>query len=149
MAQVGWEGVFPAVTTQFRENFSLDIEATRRVMDALIRDGVSGLIVCGTVGENCPLSRAGTIAVLGAAKDLLKAERATLEKAGVTDPKAGIEKLPPDEKTIVESDIKGDRKTLVADSFQPGMMALIYLALMIYFMSIGGYKAVKIDETSH
>ena len=48
---VNWQGVFPAVTTQFREDFSLDIDATAQVMAALIRDGVSGLIVCGTVGE--------------------------------------------------------------------------------------------------
>src|SRR5829696_1983653 len=56
-ARIGWEGVFPAVTTQFREDHSLDIEATARVIDALVRDGVSGLIVCGTVGENTSLSR--------------------------------------------------------------------------------------------
>ena len=56
--KVTWRGVFPAVTTQFRNDFSLDIEATRKVMAGLIRDGVSGLIVCGTVGENCSLSAA-------------------------------------------------------------------------------------------
>jgi dihydrodipicolinate synthase/N-acetylneuraminate lyase len=67
-ARIGWEGVFPAVTTQFREDYSLDVEATRRVMDALIRDGVSGLIVCGTVGENCSLARNEKIAVMEAAK---------------------------------------------------------------------------------
>jgi len=66
-ARVAWEGVFPAVTTQFREDFSLDIEATRRVVEALVRDGVSGLIVCGTVGENCSLTRPEKIALLEAA----------------------------------------------------------------------------------
>ena len=67
-ARIGWEGVFPAVTTQFREDHSLDIEATARVIDALVRDGVSGLIVCGTVGENTSLSRHEKIAVMEAAK---------------------------------------------------------------------------------
>jgi dihydrodipicolinate synthase/N-acetylneuraminate lyase len=38
-------------------------------MQALIRDGVSGLIVCGTVGENCSLSRDEKITVMEAAKD--------------------------------------------------------------------------------
>src|SRR6188508_2492227 len=38
-ARIGWEGVFPAVTTQFREDHSLDVEATARVIDALVRDG--------------------------------------------------------------------------------------------------------------
>ncbi|EIM24797.1 dihydrodipicolinate synthase family protein [Microvirga lotononidis] len=68
MARIGWEGVFPAVTTQFKANYDLDIEATARVMDGLIRDGVSGLIVCGTVGENTSLSRSEKVAVMETAK---------------------------------------------------------------------------------
>jgi dihydrodipicolinate synthase/N-acetylneuraminate lyase len=71
-AKVDWQGVFPAVTTQFKNDLSLDLDATRRVMDALIRDGVSGLIVCGTVGENCSLTRAEKIAVMEAAKDVAR-----------------------------------------------------------------------------
>ena len=63
-----WSGVFPAVTTQFRDDLSLDIDATARVMEGLIRDGVSGLIVCGTVGENCSLTRAEKIAVMETGK---------------------------------------------------------------------------------
>lgn len=70
--RVGWQGVFPAVTTQFRADHSLDIEATRRVMEALIRDGVSGLIVCGTVGENTALTRSEKLSVMEAAKDVAK-----------------------------------------------------------------------------
>ncbi len=72
MAKISWEGVFPAVTTQFRDDLSLDVEATRRVMDALIRDGVSGLIVCGTVGENTSLTRSEKVAVMEAAKDVAR-----------------------------------------------------------------------------
>jgi 4-hydroxy-tetrahydrodipicolinate synthase len=49
--------MFPAVTTQFHADFTLDLEATGRVIEALIRDGVSGLVMCGTVGENCSLTR--------------------------------------------------------------------------------------------
>ena len=63
-----WSGVFPAVTTQFRDDLSLDIDATARVIEGLIRDGVSGLIVCGTVGENCSLRKDEKIAVMEAAK---------------------------------------------------------------------------------
>ncbi len=64
----GWEGVFPAVTTQFKANYELDIEATAKVLEGLIRDGVSGLIVCGTVGENTSLSRSEKVAVMETAK---------------------------------------------------------------------------------
>ncbi|PWB59883.1 MAG: dihydrodipicolinate synthase family protein [Bradyrhizobiaceae bacterium] len=72
MAKVSWSGVYPAVTTQFRDDLSLDVEATARVMDALIRDGVSGLIVCGTVGENTALMRPEKIALMEAAKDVAR-----------------------------------------------------------------------------
>jgi 1-pyrroline-4-hydroxy-2-carboxylate deaminase len=70
--RIGWEGVFPAVTTQFREDYSLDVEATARVAEGLIGDGVSGLIVCGTVGEGTSLTRAEKVAVMAAAKDVAR-----------------------------------------------------------------------------
>ena len=62
-----WQGVFPAVTTQFRDDFSVDLDATAKVIEALIADGVSGLVVCGTVGENCSLARSEKLAVMEAA----------------------------------------------------------------------------------
>ncbi|MBY0363851.1 MAG: dihydrodipicolinate synthase family protein, partial [Phreatobacter sp.] len=68
--RISWEGVFPAVTTQFHNDLSLDIDATAKVMDNLIRDGVSGLIVCGSVGENTSLARHEKIAVMEAAKSV-------------------------------------------------------------------------------
>ena len=48
----GWHGVFPAVTTQFAVDLSVDHASTARVQDALVRDGVHGLILLGTCGEN-------------------------------------------------------------------------------------------------
>ncbi|KFG68486.1 dihydrodipicolinate synthase family protein [Microvirga sp. BSC39] len=68
--KIGWEGVFPAVTTQFKSNYDLDLDATAKVLDGLIRDGVSGLIVCGTVGENTSLSRSEKVAVMETAKSV-------------------------------------------------------------------------------
>jgi 4-hydroxy-tetrahydrodipicolinate synthase len=67
-----WSGVFPAVTTQFREDMSLDIEATAGVMEGLIRDGVPSLVVCGTVGGNCSLTKNEKIAVMEAAKGVAR-----------------------------------------------------------------------------
>ena len=69
---VQWQGVFPAVTTQFAEDDSLDLDATARVIEALIRDGVSGLIVCGTVGEGTSLSRPEKVAVMEMAAGIAK-----------------------------------------------------------------------------
>ena len=47
-----WKDVFPAVTTQFHQDQSLDLEATARHFEVLIDSGVAGLIVCGSLGEN-------------------------------------------------------------------------------------------------
>ena len=47
-----WRGVYPAATTQFAENLSVDYEASARVQAALVDDGVDGLILLGTCGEN-------------------------------------------------------------------------------------------------
>src|SRR5512138_2969935 len=53
---VEWQGVFPAATTQFTPDEALDIEATTAHLERLIRAGVHGLVMLGTVGENCSLS---------------------------------------------------------------------------------------------
>ncbi len=58
---------------------------------------------------------------------------------------AALAKLSADERALVEASISGDRKTLVADSAIPATMAVIYLILLIYFKSIGGYKPVTIE----
>ncbi len=50
--EVNWQGVFPAVTTQFRADQSLDLEATADHVKTLIRCGVHGLVMLGTLGEN-------------------------------------------------------------------------------------------------
>jgi len=47
-----WQGVFPAVTTQLHQDQSLDLDASARHFEALIESGASGLIVCGSLGEN-------------------------------------------------------------------------------------------------
>ena len=59
--------------------------------------------------------------------------------------KAG-EKGSADQKAIVAANQAGDRATLKADSYIPFAMALIFLALFLYFKSIGGYRALKIEE---
>ncbi len=51
-----------------------------------------------------------------------------------------------DQKAIVAANQAGDRATLKADSFLPLTMAAIYLLLLFYFKSIGGYRALKIEE---
>ncbi len=50
--RIKWAGVFPAVTTQLNKDQSLDLPATARHLEALIESGVTGLVMCGSLGEN-------------------------------------------------------------------------------------------------
>jgi len=50
-----WRGVFPALTTQFRGDESLDLPSTARHLEALIDAGIHGVVLLGTVGENTAL----------------------------------------------------------------------------------------------
>lgn len=59
-----WQGVYPAATTQFAEDLSIDHDATQRVQSALVDDGVDGLIILGTCGENNSLDADEKLAVL-------------------------------------------------------------------------------------
>lgn len=56
MSRIAWGGVYPASSTQFSPDLSVDLDATQQHYDRLIKDGVHGLIVLGTVGENNSLS---------------------------------------------------------------------------------------------
>jgi dihydrodipicolinate synthase/N-acetylneuraminate lyase len=51
-----WRGVFPAVTTQLKQDQSLDLEATAHHLEALLDSGVTGLILLGSLGENQSLA---------------------------------------------------------------------------------------------
>src|SRR5215510_16476218 len=69
MARPKWTGVYPAVTTQFNSDDSLNIPATQKLMERLIHAGVHGFIMLGTCGENCSLRPEEKRKVLGAAKE--------------------------------------------------------------------------------
>ena len=62
-----WSGVYPAATTQFAPDGAVDLAATQRVLTALVDDGVDGLILLGTCGENNSLEPEEKRALLSAA----------------------------------------------------------------------------------
>ncbi|MBJ7415559.1 MAG: dihydrodipicolinate synthase family protein [Niveispirillum sp.] len=84
MAKLTWTGVYPAATTQFAEDLSVDYDATAGVQDALIRDGVDGLILLGTCGENNSLEPDEKRAIL---------DRARTAVAGRVPVVAGVSEL--------------------------------------------------------
>jgi MFS family permease len=85
---------------------------------------------------------------IGAVQQKVQTLRAENATKGITDPQAALQQLSPEERAAFDAGITGDRKTLVADSFIPATMALIYLVLLVYFKTIGGYRAVHITETT-
>jgi 4-hydroxy-tetrahydrodipicolinate synthase len=51
-----WQGVFPAITTKFHADESIDAEGTARHIDFQIRNGIHGLVTCGSLGEASTLT---------------------------------------------------------------------------------------------
>jgi dihydrodipicolinate synthase/N-acetylneuraminate lyase len=47
-----WQGVYPAVTTKFKEDFSLDFDAMAQHLEFQLDAGVHGVIILGSLGEN-------------------------------------------------------------------------------------------------
>lgn len=54
--QPRWQGIFPAITTKFHADESIDAEGTARHIDFQIRNGIHGLVTCGSLGEASTLS---------------------------------------------------------------------------------------------
>lgn len=56
MNKPSWHGIFPAVTTKFHADESIDAAGTARHIDFQIRNGIHGLVTCGSLGEASTLS---------------------------------------------------------------------------------------------
>ncbi|MCX6597315.1 MAG: dihydrodipicolinate synthase family protein [Acidobacteria bacterium] len=68
---VNWNGVYPAATTQFAADESLDLASTARHLEIMIKAGVSGLILLGSVGENTALEYDEKLTVLKAMVEMV------------------------------------------------------------------------------
>jgi len=55
MNTTSWQGVFPALTTKFKTDFSLDLDAMAEHLEFQLEAGVHGLIILGSLGENSTL----------------------------------------------------------------------------------------------
>jgi 4-hydroxy-tetrahydrodipicolinate synthase len=67
--KTNWKGVYPAATTAFARDQTVDLAASAAHCDALVRAGMHGLVVLGTVGENHSLEYPEKLDVLRAAVD--------------------------------------------------------------------------------
>lgn len=67
-----WTGVFPAVTTKFKDDFSLDREEMIRSFQLQMDAGVDGFITTGSLGEASSLTIDEKVEVLKIAKEVAK-----------------------------------------------------------------------------
>lgn len=109
-----WTGVFPAVTTQLHQDQSLDLEATAQHFEALLASGVSGLIVCGSLGENQCLEPAEKRAVVRTAVEVSNGRVPVLSGVAEMSTRAGLKYM-------------ADCEQLGADGFMI-MPAMVYKA---------------------
>lgn len=85
-----WTGVFPACTTQLKKDQSLDLAATAKHLEALIDSGVSGLIMCGSLGENQTLDPAEKRAVVRCAVETARGRVTVLSGVAESSTAAAI-----------------------------------------------------------
>ncbi len=69
---VNWRGYIPAVTTPFKEDFSLDLDAASRLLNWMHEQGMHGVNILGTQGEWFSLTKQEKADLLGLAGDILK-----------------------------------------------------------------------------
>ncbi len=72
-------------------------------------------------------------------------EAVPIDGKKLADAKEAKDKTPT-QKAVIAADQAGDRATLKADAYIPAAMAAIYLLILLYFKTIGGYRPVKIEE---
>ncbi|HEY1435610.1 MAG TPA: dihydrodipicolinate synthase family protein [Thermoanaerobaculia bacterium] len=66
-----WRGVFPAITTPFREDLSLDLDFLPGHLEAMLAAGCAGFVPLGSLGEAATLSFSEKGAVLEACRATL------------------------------------------------------------------------------
>lgn len=69
MTKPNWHGVYPAATTHFHADYSLNLPAFQTHLDQMIKAGVHGMVVLGSVGENTAHDYDEKMTVLAAAKE--------------------------------------------------------------------------------
>lgn len=88
---VDWQGVYPAVTTQFNDDYSINFDTTQQMVDNLINEGVHGIIVNGTVGENCSLRPEEKRAVMKSALEVANGRVPVLSGVAETTTQFAVE----------------------------------------------------------
>jgi 4-hydroxy-tetrahydrodipicolinate synthase len=134
--QTDWAGIFPAVTTKFHEDYSLDFDAMARHLNAQIGAGVHGIVVCGSLGEASTLSAdekqqilkhaaeisAGRVPVLCGVAERTTADACAFVERGSSNGADGFMLLPPMLYTSDRRETMHYLRTVAASSEKPIML---------------------------
>jgi dihydrodipicolinate synthase/N-acetylneuraminate lyase len=71
MKQRDWAGVFPALTTPFRDDVTLDLTAMSGHVSWLIKNGCRGVVALGSLGEASTLTKEEKVQLLQCIKNAL------------------------------------------------------------------------------
>lgn len=71
MIKVNWQGVYPALTTKFKEDHTIDLPAFQKHLEFQLQSGIHGAIVGGSLGEASTLKLDEITQLLSAAKETL------------------------------------------------------------------------------
>lgn len=103
MSNVRWQGVFPAVTSKFHADETLDFEAMRKHFGFLIDNGVHGLVTCGSLGEASTLTLEEKLAVTRCAVEVSGGRIPVLANVSETSTREALRFI----KTAVELGVDG------------------------------------------
>jgi 4-hydroxy-tetrahydrodipicolinate synthase len=69
--KVDWEGVYPAITTKFNKDGSLDLSTFRKNLHAQLDAGIHGIVLGGTLGEASTLRKDEKLQLLETTLDVV------------------------------------------------------------------------------
>lgn len=134
--KVKFEGVYPAVTTKFHEDESLDLPNFEKNLAAQISAGVDGLVVAGSLGENSTLTTEEKLQLIRSARSVSDgrvpvivcvAERRTRDALAFVEASAkagadGLMLLPPMRYTADERETAQFLRTVAGSTDLPIML---------------------------
>jgi dihydrodipicolinate synthase/N-acetylneuraminate lyase len=85
-----WKGIYPAITTKFHADESIDAEGTAKHIDFQIRNGIHGLVTCGSLGEASTLTLEEKLQVAKIAMDTSKGRIPVLANISETSTREAI-----------------------------------------------------------
>ncbi|CAN7251897.1 dihydrodipicolinate synthase family protein [Phyllobacterium sp. LjRoot231] len=154
-----WSGVFPAVTSKFTQDDSLDHREMERCFSLLMDAGCDGLIVAGSLGEGPMLSHDEKLEVLKTAQSVAmgKPVLLTINEAATRDgaalakraAKAGVDGLMLVPSPIYHTDSEETVTTLKAVAAAGDLPVMIYSNRIAYRVDVTNEILAELASDKH